>query len=362
MSANVSTHYISEKVSRVRWLPEQLLQSERFITGSWDMDRNFVRLWKLQSNQYATANTAAAADNVELMPRCMDKVSMEDDVTGMEFVDKDTLAVTTADGRLSLMNVQRAVEEDQMHLTARSEQLHSFQRSQEPAPCTDISVYGTDIATAGEDGCVNILSASNIRQVKRNIEADSLALFAVSFVSQNQLVAANRMGVIRMLDVRVASEAQPKVNFMVACKDDKSSNFVSSITSHPMQQHILLCGTEEGSITVWDLRNLEYPASYLNAHSSPITDIGFHRKDPSKLFTAAEAGEVWMWSENKVLTCDNPKDGSSAWLSGDRVKSLVGVEGVLTNIRKAINSFDVHGTRLVCGGDSEAVYLIDDIV
>jgi len=98
--ANVSTHYISEKVARVRWLPEQLQQSERFVTGSWDMDRNFVRLWRLQSNQYATATES---DNVDNVPRCMDKVAMEDDVTAMEFVDKDTLAVSCADGEFKVL-------------------------------------------------------------------------------------------------------------------------------------------------------------------------------------------------------------------------------------------------------------------
>ncbi|XP_033163920.1 nucleoporin Nup43 [Drosophila mauritiana] len=355
--ANVSTHYISEKVSRVRWLPEELQQSERFVTGSWDMDQNFVRLWRLLSNQYATATDS----DVDQIPRCMDKVRMEDDVTAMEFVDKDTLAVSCADGHLSVFNVHRAVEEDQMQRTSRSGLLHCFQRSQEPAPCTDLSTYGTDIATAGEDGCVSIVSVENVRQVKRQIEADSMALFSICYISQQELVTANRMGVIRVLDGRVATEAQPKTTFMVASQDDKS-NFVSSLAKHPMQHHILLCGSEEGSITVWDMRNLSYPASYLSAHKSPINEIGFHQKDPSKLFTAAEGGEVWMWSENKVLGSDYTKDGHSPWLSGDRVRSLVDVEGVLSNIRKSINSFDVHGSRLVCGGDTEAVYLVDNIV
>ncbi|KAH8288548.1 hypothetical protein KR054_005043 [Drosophila jambulina] len=358
-SAVVSTHYISEKVARVRWLPEALQQSERFVTGSWDMDKNFVRLWKLQSNQHVGAT---GTDDVDQIPRCMDKVPMEDDVTAMEFVNNSTLAVSCADGHLSLMNVQRAVEEDQVERLARSGRLHCFQRSQEPAPCTDLAVYGADIATAGEDGCVNIVSSENIRLVKRTIEADSMALFSLCYVSQQELVAANRMGVLRMLDARVATEAQPKIGIMLPCRDDKSSNFVSSITTHPSQQHILLCGSEEGTITVWDLRNLEYPASYISAHDSPINEIGFHRQDTTKLFTAAENGEVWMWSENRAYGGDaNRKDGNSPWLSGDRVRALINVEGVITGTRKAMNSFDVHGSRLVCGGDTEAVYIIDNI-
>ncbi|KAH8268038.1 hypothetical protein KR018_007425 [Drosophila ironensis] len=375
---NVSIHYISEKVSRVRWLPEQLQQSERFLTGSWDMDRNFVRLWRLHTNQFATANVTAGGPP-ELLPRCMDKVALEDDVTAMEFVDKDTLAVSCADGKsiqypslnplileiaghLSLLKVHRAVEEDLLERTARSECLHSFRLLPEPAPCTDLAVYGHDIATCGEDGLVNVLTAGNLRQVKRTIEADSLALCALHFIGQQQLVAANRMGILRLLDVRVASAAQPKTAFMTACRDDKSSNFVSSLASHPMQPHILICGTEEGTITVWDLRNLQFPASYISAHTSTINEIGFHRRDPSKLFTASETGEVWMWTEQRSLGCEAPKDGSSAWLCGDRVKSLLKPQGVLQNISKPINSFDVHGTRFICGGDSEAVYLIDGLM
>lgn len=91
MASKVAVHYISEKVAKVRWLPESLQQSERFVTGSWDMDQNFVRMWRLYSNPYA--------ENVKHTPRCNDKVAMENDVTGLEFVNDDTLAVGCADGK-----------------------------------------------------------------------------------------------------------------------------------------------------------------------------------------------------------------------------------------------------------------------
>ncbi|EDV93305.1 nucleoporin Nup43 [Drosophila grimshawi] len=353
MATKVAAHYISEKVSNVRWLPEQLQQTERFVTGSWDMDNNYVRLWRLHANPYA--------QEVQHTPRCNDKVAMDGDVTGLEFVNEDTLAVSCADGHLSLLKVHRAVEEDQLERMERSERLHEFKCSQKSAPCTAIDIYGNDIATVGEDGCVNVLSAHNLKQVKRTIDADSISLLSVCFVNQHQLVTGNRMGVIRMLDVRVDSTGQQDISFAAASQDPKNSNFVSAMATHPMQQHILICGSEEGSITVWDLRNFEYPASYLSAHNSPITDIGYHRQDPSKLFSAAEAGEVWMWSEKKQLIDMSKNDGNSAWLSGNRVRSLVNVDGVLTDIRNPVNSFDVHGSRLICGSDKEVIYIADDI-
>ncbi|TDG49058.1 hypothetical protein AWZ03_004543 [Drosophila navojoa] len=352
MSMTVSANYVSEKISQIRWLPEKLTQSERFVTGTWDMDTNFVRVWRFHENTYA--------DSVEHTPRCNDKVAMEADVTGIEFVNDDTFVVGCGDGRVSLFKVHRAVEEDQIRRTEHSERIHAFKYSPANAPCTAISIYGTDIATVGEDGRLNVLSANDLKQVKRTIEADSMSLLAVSFVNQNQVVTSNRMGVIRLFDVRSAGDGQPQYSFMAASQDEKSSNFVSSIVTHPMQQHVLICGTEEGSLTVWDLRQLEYPASYLSTHKSAITAIGFHRQDPSKLFTAAEEGAVWMWSDKKLIDASQT-DSSSAWLAGDRLTSLINVDGILTNIRKAVNSFDVHGSRMICGTDSETVYLIYDV-
>lgn len=36
MSDNIQGSYVSQKVSKVRWKPEGGLDSEVFVTGSWD--------------------------------------------------------------------------------------------------------------------------------------------------------------------------------------------------------------------------------------------------------------------------------------------------------------------------------------
>lgn len=97
----------------------------------------------------------------------------------------------------------------------------------------------------------------------------------------------------------------------------------------------MLSGCEEGSITVWDLRNPSYPASYLTAHESAISEIAFHETDPTKLFTAAEDGELYQWSHNSTAQIlDGGVDGhlkydemesSSPWLSGERIKNKITV-------------------------------------
>lgn len=92
--AKVNTFFISEKISKVRWVPEQLRESERFLTGSWDMPKNFVRIWRLQRNQYDDS------EYNEYVPRCCDKLALNGDVTGVEFVTDETAIASCSDGKL----------------------------------------------------------------------------------------------------------------------------------------------------------------------------------------------------------------------------------------------------------------------
>lgn len=358
----VNTFFISEKISKVRWVPEQLKESDRLLSGSWDMPKNFVRIWRLQKNQYVD-------DYNGYVPRCSDKYALSGDVTGIEFVTDETAVISCSDGRISLIKIKKAVEEDTLQEEGRSEVLHKFNASGETACCTSISVYGKEVATVGEDGRLNIIDTQAHLAVRRSIEADSVSLLSVLYVNPQEVLTANRMGVIRMFDIRSSAEASATAAFMTSCEDDRRSNYVSCLTSHPTQSHIVLAGSEEGSITVWDLRNPGYPASYLSAHTSPITDIGFHRSDPSKLFTTAESGELWLWSLHSPMgvptaiePSSNTDNNINPWLNGERAKNRISVTSLMSDLRKAINSFDCQSSKIVCGSDSEAFYFVDNIL
>lgn len=199
---------------------------------------------------------------------------------------------------------------------------------------------------------------------------------------------------------------------VISTEDDKRSNSVTCITYHPNQKHIVsvrcwillkmsliflvyskvFCGSEEGTLTIWDLRQPAFPASYYTVHeNSAVNDIAFHHTDPTKLLTASEAGELFQWS-HKTNPANERLDGQiiatesenlNPWLSGQRTKSRINVSQPietrnnlftefvyvsfvfqlvrhLEGIRKSINSFDTSGTRIICGCDNEAVYLIDN--
>lgn len=96
-------------------------------------------------------------------------------------------------------------------------------------------------------------------------------------------------------------------------------------------QFQVLCGSEEGSLTVWDLRHSAFPASYLRPHDNcAITDVAYHRTDPTKLFTTSEAGELYQWSYKANLLSDEQLkraegDNINPWLCGDRTKNKITV-------------------------------------
>jgi len=91
------------------------------------------------------------------------------------------------------------------------------------------------------------------------------------------------------------SERISKIRFIE--NENCLENAVTAIANHPTQQHIILVGSEEGSVTVYDIRQPSFPASYLSAHDHASTELKFHPTQPDKLFTASANGELWKWTQ-----------------------------------------------------------------
>lgn len=87
-------------------------------------------------------------------------------------------------------------------------------------------------------------------------------------------------------------------------------------------------------MTIWDLRQPAFPASYYTVHEKcSVSDIAFHRTDPTKLFTSSESGELFQWS-HKAQQITERIDGQltvvenenvNPWLCGQRTKSRINV-------------------------------------
>lgn len=91
LSHKVNSYFISEKISKVRWLRTSGEGNEKFLSGSWDMPNNFVRLWHLQKNPYFEEYN-------EHLPKCCSKLQMPGDITGLEVMADNLAVVGCSDG------------------------------------------------------------------------------------------------------------------------------------------------------------------------------------------------------------------------------------------------------------------------
>lgn len=295
-------------------------------------------------------------DGNEYIPKTTAKLQYRANITGLEFLDFNNLAMTDSDGNLNLIYINRDRDEDNLRNNFTFKDLHKFS-------CSGVSTLDDEyLATCGEDGKINLISCSNQKVVRSTRE--SSAISCCSFVSQKELVTGNNMGVLKIYDL-VGTSEKPSATLTTACEDDKRCNRVSSLCFHPTQIHIILAGTEEGSITVFDLRQPSTPASYLSAHTEVINELNFHRSEPAKLFSCAETGDLWQWHQNTFPSIEGfttvNADNEVPWLNGERAKSNITVTALVNGNGMGINSFDSFKNKVIAAGDNEAVYLVEQL-
>ncbi len=150
---------------------------------------------------------------------------------------------------------------------------------------------------------------------------------------------------------------------------------------HPFQGHIVAVGSYDGMLTVYDMRKAQTPVTVLAGPESCLNEVRFHPDRADHLFTASESGAVWHWAALSAKTPVSSKrnfsvsilvvyfkkglaDGTSTnlWLTGDLAAQQLDIKEVLPSLPLAVNSVDVCGEALICGGDNEAFYYVPTLV
>jgi len=346
LETSLNTNFISEKVAKIRFCPEQYTEASTFVTGSYNLKENSIKFWRLLQNEFA--------EDEHDVPKSTAKISLNSNTTGMEFLDYNNFVVTSSDGTLSFIYINRDRDENNLKVNFQQESLHKIS-------CNGLSIFDEDIVTIGDDGAWHIIGSGTQRLVRSNANADSTSLTSVLFINRKELITGNNMGVLKVFDTLQDSN-KPTNTLMVSCEDEKRCNRVTCLCYHPVQQHIIIAGTEEGSLTVFDLRQPNVPASYLSAHTESINEVNFHKTEPSRLFTCSENGELWLWSQNTFpsIGLAGIVDSTEVpWLNGERAKNSINVTSLIEANGMAINSFDSFRNKILAAGDNEAVYLVD---
>jgi len=340
MAETICAKFISKKVRKIRWKPRDNFGNpnpDYFLTGTWDDQENLISLWHCPSNE-----------NCE--PTLVSSIPVASDVNDLHFYDKSTFAAAMGNGSVKMIRIQG----QSMQEIAEFQNIHHYRGSK--APCTSVVSQSTEIASVGEDGKLNLMKVNNNKPY-RTIEADSCCINAAIFSSQHEILTANSRGMMKMWDLRSASNKA--VQTASLAEDSEVGAF--SVDRHPFQGHIIAVGSYDGMLTIFDMRKYQVPVTVLAGPDSCLTEVRFHPDKADHLFSSSESGAVWHWSTNQtkaITTNFSP----NVWLSGDLATQQLDIKEVLPTLPLAINSLDVSGERLICGGDNEAFYYVPYLV
>ncbi|KAF5301006.1 hypothetical protein FQR65_LT08989 [Abscondita terminalis] len=351
MVQNVHGTFISEKINKVRWRPDPFNQSHSFLTGSWDNDQNNIKLWNFEQGE----------DDTDIYPFIVQNYPFEGDVTEAKFIDADHCVVSSSLGSVHYLKIANTLIGD-VEITKEKcwSNIHRC-KNNEPVLCSSFTVYEHDIVTIGEDGSINLLNVERDNVLRRIEEADSCSLNCVSFVKHSDILTGNSRGQMKIWDLR-SKENKPSNSFMLS--GDQIA--ATCLAYHPNQRHMVVAGDEEGSLTVWDLRQNAFPVNLLSAHSESVSEIQFHPDHPDQMFSCSSSGELWHWITNKPgphggkLLNVSEKE-TNTWLSTESIKDKFEVFMLMPKLHKPINSIDLSRNRVLCGCDNEAIYLIDNV-
>lgn len=388
--SKVLVKFTSEKLSCVRWQPpvmQGLQNSDTFVTGSWDNSVNSLLVWKLSNGDETSRkgrrdpSEASRFGDIKppetyVEPEIILRESHVGDVTDLKFAGHQTLLVSSSCGSVQSFSV--ADDSKKLIPTQKWEDLHHLKMSS--CPCTCMSVSGTDVATCGEDGRINVLRLDHRKPVRIIGDADSCSLNAIIHSKTHEVITVNSAGQLKVWDVRQDGNTPVRI-FLVTGKKVA----LHCVDRHPTQPHLVAAGGEDGTLSMWDLRKEHLPVTLFDSHESHVWEVKFHPTNPNNLFTCSDDGSVLHWQTKPGLTSSRPStplggfstsgisssqsllhhpsaaDAGSAWISSNTNMSNIDINHVLPSLTMPVNSVDIEGSNLVCGTDGEAIYLVSNV-
>lgn len=117
MPLDVQGTFVSQKINKIRWIPEEYAETTCFFTGSWDDDQNSIKVWTLESPH--------EDEDVEY-PRTLSEFPVDGDVTEIKFTEKNKIAVSTSDGDVRLLEISVYEKETPLREIYSWKNLHNF--------------------------------------------------------------------------------------------------------------------------------------------------------------------------------------------------------------------------------------------
>ena len=110
-----------------------------------------------------------------------------------------------------------------------------------------------------------------------------------------------------------------------------------------------------------------------------VWEIMFHRQHPNHLFTCSQDSSLWHWNASpshphthtshtslatptsRLHASPDSAPSHTPWLSGAVLRGKVDISNLLPTNKLPVNSLDVESEHVVCGTDSEMLFLVPNL-
>ncbi|ESN99224.1 hypothetical protein HELRODRAFT_189038 [Helobdella robusta] len=367
MAQSVQTKYLTCKISKIKWQPVRSHLEEQpniFVTGGYDeLSRNPIAVWLVPNEAQSYESKDEAFD---LEPQMLSSADLTGGVTDLTFMNETSILSSSSNGDINILHFNEDYQK--LDLKHTYSKVHYY-AGKVGCPCTSVC-FNEDssiIASAGEDGCINAIKNAGTQNAVTRIAVDNVTINGISFVDQSTVGTINLVGHLNLYDIRSCNKSSSK-KFAV------TGNLMSLLCmdQHPSQPHIVCAGGSDGQLFVWDLRSDGAPIAIHKGHSANMLDVKFHPQMPNNLFTCSQDGTLWHWQ-----SCESPNSfhldnyfkefagnnisNISSWLLDGEKSSRKIVSNLLPDNMFPINTLDVSHNRLICGLDSEQLYLFSNL-
>ncbi|XP_022697585.1 nucleoporin Nup43-like isoform X2 [Varroa jacobsoni] len=286
----------------------------------------------------------------------------------MEFIDPNQLIAATSSSELILF---------QCTSSSITETRRWPPTGDCPMPYSDLAVRqsleGAEVVTVGEDG---LLKRFLLKEPKdhptQTIETGCDSLTCVSYLGQKEVAVGNLAGKLKIFDLSKGQE----VRSCMLRQDDLVG--ITCVLQHPSQPQLLFCGTEAGSICVWDLRIADqpHPSAFYNCHSVLIPELRFHALSTAHLISVCYDGSALWWNASRLMSpfesvgqlpalgsnrpagdIKRTQNDTTGWLMPDVMKDRMDIERLVAPSLFCVNSVDTAGDLVAVGGDSEMLQI-----
>jgi len=291
-AAPLSTKFLGQKVSAVKWMSSQQ-GAKRLLTGSWDDRVNHLTLWSVPYVRNEHSEHGGHADSIE--PIELSHIPMRASITSLAKGSNDREAiVSTGDGKVHVVDILHGSTLEIRHTW---DGLHTA-----GCACTALETRSPDfkIASAGEDGRIHILHLDQGEPVRTWGDGFGATVNDVAFRSQSEFFSVNSMAQLQLWDVR--EKGVVNTFRFENSADDGALQELHSVCVHE-QGNKVATGDNCGVLNIWDMRMaatelVEFPESSVQCHTSELWNIQFHPIHTDHVFTASEDGKLLWWNTN----------------------------------------------------------------